>query len=232
MSYERGRVFRQFFTIALIMGLVAGAAMAQTTTATIRGTVNDESGNPFPTAEITATNSATGFTYRAVAGSTGAFTLSGLTPGTYRIDVVAPSYRGTTREVTVLVGQSLDMNFRLQPDMVLMEQITVVGSTPIEMQATAIATNVTRQQIENLPQNNRNFMNFATLAPGLRYQDNEFSKTFAAGAQSANAVNVFIDGVSFKNDVLVGGVIGQDSSRGNPFPQNAVQEFRVLTQNY
>ncbi|HVS30772.1 MAG TPA: TonB-dependent receptor, partial [Thermoanaerobaculia bacterium] len=47
-----------------------------------------------------------------------------------------------------------------------------------------------------------------------------------------NAVNVFIDGVSFKNDVLVGGVIGQDSSRGNPFPQNAVQEFRVLTQNY
>ena len=29
-----------------------------------------------------------------------------------------------------------------------------------------------------------------------------------------------------------GGVIGQDSSRGNPFPQNAVQEFRVLTQNY
>src|SRR5204863_5882314 len=25
---------------------------------------------------------------------------------------------------------------------------------------------------------------------------------------------------------------GQDSSRGNPFPQNAVQEFRVITQNY
>ena len=27
------------------------------------------------------------------------------------------------------------------------------------------ATNVTRQQIENLPQNDRNFLNFATLAP-------------------------------------------------------------------
>src|SRR5207253_11181616 len=44
--------------------------------------------------------------------------------------------------------------------------------------------------------------------------------------------NVFIDGVSLKNDVLQGGVAGQDSSRGNPFPQNAVQEFRVVTQNY
>jgi outer membrane receptor protein involved in Fe transport len=43
---------------------------------------------------------------------------------------------------------------------------------------------------------------------------------------------VFIDGVSFKNDVLLGGVVGQDSSRGNPFPQNAVQEYRVLSQNF
>jgi outer membrane receptor protein involved in Fe transport len=48
----------------------------------------------------------------------------------------------------------------------------------------------------------------------------------------ATQINVFIDGVSFKNDVLDGGVVGQDSSRGSPFPQTAVQEFQVLTQNY
>ncbi len=45
-------------------------------------------------------------------------------------------------------------------------------------------------------------------------------------------MNVFIDGVSFKNDVIQGGVVGQDASRGNPFPQNAVQEFQVITQNF
>ena len=54
----------------------------------------------------------------------------------------------------------------------------------------------------------------------------------ASDAQPAEQTNVFIDGVSFKNDVLQGGLVGQDSSRGNPFPQNAVQEFRVITQNY
>jgi outer membrane receptor protein involved in Fe transport len=224
-------LFRSFLTMCLMLALT-GAALGQTTTASIRGNVTDEGGNPFPTAEISARNNATGFTYRAVAGNDGGFLLAGLTPGTYRIDVIAPSYRATSRDLTVGVGQTLDLNFKLQPDLVVMEQITVVGSTPIEMQATEIATNVTRQQIENLPQGNRNFMNFATLAPGLRISDDEFRKTFAAGAQTANAVNVFIDGVSFKNDVLQGGVVGQDSSRGNPFPQNAVQEFRVLTQNY
>jgi outer membrane receptor protein involved in Fe transport len=43
---------------------------------------------------------------------------------------------------------------------------------------------------------------------------------------------VFIDGASYKNDLIHGGVVGQDRSRGNPFPRNAIQEFRVLTQNY
>ena len=32
--------------------------------------------------------------------------------------------------------------------------------------------------------------------------------------------------------MIDGGVVGQDSSRGSPFPQNAVQEFQVLTQNF
>jgi hypothetical protein len=43
---------------------------------------------------------------------------------------------------------------------------------------------------------------------------------------------VFIDGQSYKNDIIAGGVIGQDASRGNPFPRNAVQEFRIITNNF
>src|SRR5207302_11004327 len=57
-------------------------------------------------------------------------------------------------------------------------------------------------------------------------------KTFAGDAQDPAQAHIFIDGVSTKNDVLQGGTVGQDSSRGNPFPQSAVQEFRVITQNY
>jgi len=55
---------------------------------------------------------------------------------------------------------------------------------------------------------------------------------FAANTQNPEAINVFIDGASYKNDVLQGGVAGQDASRGNPFPLNAVREFRILTQNF
>ncbi len=226
------RILRTF-GVMLLLALTALSAVAQSgATASITGTVNDESGNVFPGATITATNTATGFTHTATAGAEGKFTLAGLPPANYRIDVSAPSYKASAREVRVLVGQSLNIDFKLSPDLVLLEQITVVGSTAVETETSEIATNVTRQQIENLPQNDRNFLNFAALAPGVNLGTDPLRKEVRGGAQVSSATNVFIDGVSFKNDVLQGGVVGQDASRGNPFPQNAVQEFRVITQNY
>lgn len=217
--------------VMLLLAAFATSAVAQTT-ATISGTVTDESGNVFPGAGITATNTANGFTHSATAGGDGRYTLAGLAPATYRIDVTAPSYKGSSKEMRVLVGQNLEANFKLTPDLVLLEEITVVGSQAVETKTHEIATNVTPRQMEALPQNDRNFLNFAALAPGVQLGTDEFRKEVKAGAQSSSATNVFIDGVSFKNDVIQGGVVGQDASRGNPFPQNAVQEFRVITQNY
>ena len=110
-----------------------------------------------------------------------------------------------------------------------------------ETKTSEVATNVSRDQIENLPQNNRNFLNFATLAPGIKVNQTEFRQTFAGGGIGAGRdgestggpqVNVFIDGVSLKSNLQQGGIVGQDVSRGNPFSQLAVQEFRVLTSNF
>jgi len=229
------RASRTLFQHLLALSLIAATAAtatAQTSTATIRGRVTDAAGEPVGDAEVTAVGTATGFVKTVRSRPDGTFLLPGLVPGPYQIVVASPAHGPQTSDLTLLVGQTIDVTFRLTPTEVFEEAITVVGTTPVEMKTHQVITNVTEQQIEQLPQNNRNFMNFAELAPGLRTSDDEFRRTFSAGAQSANAVNVFIDGVSFKNDVLQGGIVGQDSSRGNPFPQNAVQEFRVLTQNY
>ena len=58
------------------------------------------------------------------------------------------------------------------------------------------------------------------------------SRQVQAGAVSSSQTNVFIDGFSLKNPVNHGGVAGQNFSPGNPFPQLAVQEFSVQTQNF
>src|SRR3546814_1717743 len=45
-------------------------------------------------------------------------------------------------------------------------------------------------------------------------------------------VNIFIDGVGQKDYVLKNGITGQDSTQGNPFPQLAIGEYRVISSNY
>jgi hypothetical protein len=208
------------------------AVFAQSTTATIRGVVKDDSG-ALPGATISARATASGFAFETTSGADGGFTLAGLRPATYEITVAMSQYKPAARRLEVLVGQNIDLEFRLTPDLVYAENVTVVGERAVDIKTSQIATNITAEQIRDLPQNDRNFLNFAALAPGVRVNaGSETTKEVTAGALPGFNTNVFIDGVSYKNDVLLGGVVGQDSSRGNPFPQNAVQEFRVLSQNF
>ena len=224
---------RRNWLILLLAFVVAASAFGQSaSTATLRGKIANAQGNGVGNAEINAVETSTGFVHTVHSRPDGSYTLGGLTPGSYNIVVAAQGYEPKSQDVTVLVGQTIDLNINMAATAVLSESITVVGTQAVETKASEAATNVTRQQIENLPQDDRNFLNFAALAPGIRVSSDPLRKTIAGDAQNAEQTNMFIDGVSFKNDMLLGGITGQDSSRGNPFPQNAVQEFRVITQNY
>jgi Carboxypeptidase regulatory-like domain/TonB dependent receptor len=217
--------------IMLALGADSSPLAAQTTSATIQGTVSDETGI-LPGATVIARETQGGFQFEAVSGADGSFALAGLRPGTYEITVLVDRYKPQSRTVQVLVGQTVTANFKVSPDVVHVEEVTVVGQRLVDTRTPEVTTNVTEEQVRYLPQNNRNFLNFAALAPGVRLSTDEFRQEVSAGSLASRNTNVFIDGVSYKNDVIEGGVIGQDASRGNPFPQNAVQEFQVVTQNY
>lgn len=220
--------------LAVVM-LAPSVAGAQTTSTTITGVVTDQTG-VLPGAMVTAIDTASGFRHEAVAGADGVYRLSGLSPGTYEITVATESFKPQSRTVQVLVGQTVTADFRLTLDSVFFDNVTVVGTaTPllVDTRNPEIATNITQQQIELLPQSSRNFLRFAGLAPGIRTADDENgNQVFSSGGMNSRQSNVYIDGVSFKNDVLVGGAFMQDASKGNPFPQNAVQEYKVVTQNF
>lgn len=216
--------------LLLLTLCTAGPAAAQTTTANVRGTVRDASGAAAAGVKVTATEETSGFTYEATTRADGTYNLSGLPPGSY--EVKAETEPPQSRAVRALIGQTLEIDLTAELETVS-EEIDVVGEGTIAgIKDAEVSTNVTEEQIETLPQNNRNFLNFAALAPGVRVSDSELRKEVSSGALASRDTNVFIDGASFKSDVLEGGVVGQNESRGNPFPQNAVQEFRVLTQNY
>lgn len=208
-------------------------AAAQTSTGSVRGTVTDPTGAPIAGATITARNTQTGFQRQTQTQQNGFYNLGGLNPGDYQITLASSFNAAQSRTISVGVGQNLVLDLRATPQAVALEGLTVTAVAPSrETRTSEVATNVTPQQIENLPQGNRNFLNFAALAPGVQLSTDEQRKTFSSGGLPSEQVNVFIDGASFKNDILQGGIAGQDASRGNPFPQNAIQEFRVITENY
>ena len=214
-----------------IVMATAGHAVAQISTATVQGKVSDQTG-VLPGVTVTARETDSGMSREATTDAEGAYSIPGLRPGTYEIRVTMSQYKPQARTVTALVGQTLSVDFRVSPDVTYSETVQVVSERLSDIRTTEVTTNVTQEQLRYLPQNTRNFLNFAALAPGMRVADNEFRKEVTSGALPSSHTNVFIDGVSFKNDLILGGVVGQDASRGNPFPQNAVQEFQVLTQNF
>lgn len=235
---------RAALRVALLASAVAGAApsFAQTVTASIRGTVAHGAN-----AQITAVDTSSGFSRHAAADARGSYTLPGLRPGTYDISFTAGA-QTVKQRITIGVGENstLDVDVAATPAPVAANapgggEIVVTGRRLVETRTSELATNVTTQQIENLPQASRNFLNFAQLAPGVRVSNNPNRKTFGGGGVGEDPngeslggpqVNVFIDGVSLKSDINQGGIVGGDSSKGNPFPQAAVQEFRVISSNY
>ena len=220
--------------VLLAAMLGAGRLAAQTSTGSVRGTVADSAGAPLGGAEVAAVSAATSVQRTVTTNDRGFFTIAGLPPGAYRLNVRRIGHAPAARTLTLGVGQTQTLTFRLAPATVELQEVVVEAEAP-QTETSEVATNVTTKQIETLPSSSRNFLDLAPLAPSVRVNPdriNGTSKTFAAGASSADNVNVFVDGQSLKNDIAAGGVVGQDGSRGNPFPRNAVQEFRIITNNF
>lgn len=233
---------RKLLSCALASCLLLGAApaFAQSTAATIRGQVMADS-SPAAQAQVTATNIATGLSRSVQSTASGSYSLAGLPPGTYRVEVNAGG-KTSTQNITVQVGQTATVNLGVGGvgettaggAATTLDAVQVVAQAPIETKTSEIATYITPRQIEALPQGTRNFLAFADTVPGMAFEQNPAngSTKLRGGVQNANNVNVYIDGIGQKNYVTQGGITGQDASRGNPFPQLAIGEYKVITSNY
>ena len=227
------RVAAGVLALLALLAVTAGSAFAQTQTAILRGYVRSTGGAPIEGVQVSARNVENNITRGTLTNASGYYYLAGLRPGRYEVSARRVGFEAQLRSVTLQVGATTDLVITTSEAVAQLAEVRVQAAPSATAKTSEVGTNVSREQIENLPNFERNFLDIAKLAPGITAQtvDNN-NKVLAAGGQPADAVNVFIDGASYKNDVLKGGVVGQDASKGNPFPQGAVQEFRVITQNY
>ncbi|MDR3447631.1 TonB-dependent receptor [Dyella sp.] len=222
--------------LAVAIGLAMASSVpaigwAQSSDATIRGQGPAD-------VDVVAKNTATGATRRTHTDKAGSYALVGLPPGTYQVDA-GP---GTARTVTVTVASVFTLNLSAQQAAAATSAeanaqnlggVTVSATTLQEVKTSEVGTLVSMRQIETTPAASRNFLEFADTVPGMVFtRDANGNTSLRSGAQASSNINVYIDGVGQKNYVLPGGTTGQNNSQGNPFPQLAVAEYKVITSNY
>ena len=202
---------------------------SQTADATLRG-------EAAPNATVTAKNVATGVVRRTTAGGNGSYSLVGLSPGTYKVDAGA----GTEHTITLTVASvaTLDLLTGSAATEGTLEEVIVRATRLVEVKTSEVGATVSLHQIETTPQITRNFLEFADTVPGMVFSvDSNGNTKIQSGAQANSAINVYIDGVGQKNYVKTGGISGQagfnnNGDPGNPFPQLAIGEYKIITSNY
>src|SRR5580704_12648498 len=209
-------------------------------TGSISGTVSDASGSAVPGAKVTVTAPATGVTRSSTTNEKGEYVIPLLGVGNYNVQVDLQGFQtAEAKDIRLQVDEHRELDFKLTPATV---------QTSVEVSATAVSIQtsdatlgqvITSQQVADLPLNGRDFVQLATLTPGVSQETNpnsffnggpsseasaRGSYSLSVGGSRANSTDWLLDGND--NNELTSGAISILSSI------DSIQEFKVLTYNY
>jgi hypothetical protein len=219
------------FTLACLAVLAPSAlAQQEATTGRFRGQVSDESGAVLPGVQVEMTNTDTGYTRTVSTNQNGEYFATLLPLGNYRITFKLEGFATTTREgVYVAVGQSLTINATLKLASVA-EAITVTAEAPlVNVNTTNVSARITSKEIENLPIDGRDFVDFALLTGQANISPGREGIS-VGGGRSTSGTFTAVDGAD-NNNTFFG---GQMAGTRPPFTisQESVKEFQVITGGY
>jgi hypothetical protein len=226
----RGFVRRLFVCVLLAVAVegfaVRGAFAQGSSTSSIAGTVVDTSGAAIPGADITATATATGTTFRAVSTDVGAFTIPAVPSGTYTVTVTLQGFKtAVLKDVGVSVSGPANIKATLQIGGVE-ESVTVGASSEIvQTQSTSVAQTLSARQIQNLPVPGRAAFDLVAYMPGVTSTDGTIRGATVNGLPQS-AVNLTLDGMNIQDNYLKtsDGMFARVSPR-----LDAVEEVTIAT---
>ncbi|PYR21691.1 MAG: TonB-dependent receptor, partial [Acidobacteria bacterium] len=212
-------------------------ARAQATTGTISGTVTDESKAVLPGVTVVVRNTETGATRPLVTDERGGFRALNLPPGIYAVTAELQGFTQAKRDnLTLEIGRDVNADLALKIGAVS-EQVTVQGAaTNVELSSAVAGGVVSTTQIAELPLNGRNFMQLATLQPGVtvsRATSRDFTGGFGStqvsiGGARPEMTGYLLEGTNIADvsdkapSSMAGVLLGVD----------AVKEFSVQTHDY
>jgi hypothetical protein len=218
---------------------VAVPAYSQQSSATINGTVRDQTGAVVEGASIALTNLATSVSRNSVSNAAGDYAFINVQPAAYSLKISKTGFSSQTQQpVRLEVNQTATLNFTLEVG-TTQQQVTVEASAiAIESSTAELGTVINEQQVKDLPLNGRNFTQLLTLTPGAS-PVSVAQNSGGGGGFAGNAVGSFsfpaLNGQRNRSNMfLMDGVVDLGSFIGNYNVEpivDAVQEFKVQSHN-
>src|SRR5689334_12918612 len=231
-TFMEHRFLRNVARLSLVVVLCA-AGYSQTITASLQGRVADNSGAVLTRAGVTATNTETGLTRSTTSDGAGQYKFASLPVGNYKIEVKAGTFQPQSHTIALSVGESATLDFALVPGQIEQQLTVTAEAALIEPTRTSTDTVIEQAQIQNLPVNGRQFIDFALLAPGVTIGDTTSGSTdviiepvtkLSFAGQNIHYNFIAIDGAD--NISTASGVQKTTPST------DAVREFRVINNTY
>jgi hypothetical protein len=154
--------------VAMVACCLVVTLSAQTSNATLSGTVTDPSGAVIPNVSISIRNEQTNVVHSTRTNPAGYYTAANLIPGAYTLTASSPGMKNMTRSGIVLrVGDRIALDISMEVG-AQSELVTVVGETPLlRTEDSQLGLVIDNRRIQELPQYDRNALAFALLTPNV-----------------------------------------------------------------
>ena len=221
--------------LPMIVGLVLLSISAYgQETASLLGTVTDQTGAAVPSAKILITNTDTGLVRSTTTNTTGSYAARELSFGHYQVRAEAAGFKAAER-----TGITLNVNDTFRADMALQvgeskDSVTVeANAVQVQADTNEVSKTITASEVADLATNGRNVIQLAALVPGADSNIPDFDTPMA---QTQNRTIQFNGQRSDHNDWIINGGEAYDRGGGGIMlvspSQDSLEEFKVMTSNY
>ncbi len=216
----------------IILLAAAGVAQAQITSATLVGTVTDQTGASVAGAKVEAKNNATLMSRSGKTDGAGEYVIPDLPAGHYTLSIEASGFKTfLAPNIELLVAQRAMINASMEVGAV-QQNVTVDDAAPmIDTASASVGQVVNTEAVEHMPLNGRSFWQLTALTPGATYTPGGQTTHTGGSTIRASVVNVYINGGAQDETgwTLDGAFITEMQSGGTMVQPNidALQEFKV-----
>jgi len=222
------------FLVVAFLCCLGGMVRAQDT-ATLTGTIRDNTGAVIPDVRVTVVSTATGEARQFTTNSSGEYVAAALPPGHYDITVPAKGFRTyTAKNVTLRVAQNARIDITLEVGDIR-EEVVVRGEglAQVNTESSELGGTITGKEVTQLQLNGRNFTQLITLVPGVSNQTGQDEGV--VGVEGSISYSVNGGRTEYNNWEVDGGDMMDNGSNFslNVYPSvEAIEEVQVLTSNY